>query len=330
VDHGPVASRAEQQTFEKGAVTIPHCGAARAAVPLEHLLNPAKDIGRDDCWMLPVMEFDLVFDFAHIDGIGEQVVHTALVERPSTLGQTLLRLPRLVAPASVDQVVDHRQERLRLQVETEDLADADCFFGVHNQLRAAVRPVNIVAQDGRAARPLALPSLGGDFVADTLADDLSLELCEREEDIEYQPPHRGRRVELLGDGHERDVLLVENLHNPGEIQERPAQPVHFVDDNAIHLPGLDVGQQTLQGWSVHVATREAAVVVVLGQAPPSFVLLAGNVRFARLPLGVESIELLFEALLGGLPRVDGTSDCGYRFFLAGFSAHRSPSSLKNR
>ena len=109
--HGPVAGRAEQQTFEKGTVAIPHCGAARAAVPMEQLLNPAKDIGRDDCWMLPVMEFRLVFDFARVDGVGQEVVHAAPVERPSALGQPLLRLPRLVAPAPVGQLVHHGQQR---------------------------------------------------------------------------------------------------------------------------------------------------------------------------------------------------------------------------
>ena len=111
------------------------------------------------------------------------------------------------------------------------------------------------------------------------------------------------------------MLLVEDLHDLGEIQQRTAQSVHFVHDDAIDLAGRDVGQQTLEGWSVHVPTGETTIVVVLGQALPSFVLLAGDVRLARLPLGVEGIELLFEPLFGGLSRVDGASHCGGRFLL---------------
>jgi hypothetical protein len=35
---------------------------------------------------------------------------------------------------------------------------------------------------------------GGELVADPLADDLALELCEAEHDIERQPAHRSRGV----------------------------------------------------------------------------------------------------------------------------------------
>jgi hypothetical protein len=53
-----------------------------------------------------------------------------------------------------------------------------------------------------------------------------------------------------------------------------------------------------EGGPVHVPAGETAVVVMLGQADPALVLLALNVGLARLPLGVEGVELLVEALLG--------------------------------
>ena len=64
-------------------------------------------------------------------------------------------------------------------------------------------------------------------------------------------------------------MLVEGLHHPGEVEQRAAEPVDLVDDHAVDLAGLDVGQQALQGGAVHVAAGEAAVVVAVGQARPS-------------------------------------------------------------
>src|SRR5690606_10338395 len=50
------------------------------------------------------------------------------------------------------------------------------------------------------------------------------------------------------------------------------------------------------------------VVVAVGQADPPLVLLAGDVRLGGLALRVEGVERLLEALLGGLPGVDGAPD----------------------
>ncbi len=43
-----------------------------------------------------------------------------------------------------------------------------------------------------------------------------------EQDVERQPAHRRRRVELLRDADERDVVLVEYLDNAGEVGQRAA------------------------------------------------------------------------------------------------------------
>src|SRR5262245_3481289 len=98
------------------------------------------------------------------------------------------------------------------------------------------------------------------------------------------------RVELLCYGDERSAVFVKRLHDPGEIEERPTESIDFVDNDAIDLSGGDVRQQPIEARPVHAATRKPAVVVVLGQAGPTFVLLAGNVRLARFALRVERIE----------------------------------------
>src|SRR6516225_2836619 len=53
------------------------------------------------------------------------------------------------------------------------------------------------------AHPHPLPFRSGDLVADTLADDLALELRKGRQNVQRQVPHRGRRVELLGDRNKR-------------------------------------------------------------------------------------------------------------------------------
>ncbi len=102
-------------------------------------------------------------------------------------------------------------------------------------------------------------------------------------------------------------MLVEDLHDPGEVEQGPGQAVDLVDDHAVDPPRLDVGHEPLQRRPVHVAAGEAAVVVGVGQADPALVLLARDVRLGGLPLGVEGVELLVEALLGGLAGVDGAA-----------------------
>jgi hypothetical protein len=89
--------------------------------------------------------------------------------------------------------------------------------------------------------PLALLSRGYLLVPRTLRDDLALELRERQQDIQCQAPQGRIRIELLRDGDEADTILLEQLHHPGEINQRAAEAIHFVDQHAVDQSGLDVG-----------------------------------------------------------------------------------------
>ena len=77
-----------------------------------------------------------------------------------------------------------------------------CFRRFDHQMTV----LDPVAQRHHAAHPHALLLRGSDLVADALGGDLTLELREGEEDVEGQPPHRGRGVELLGDRDERHIV----------------------------------------------------------------------------------------------------------------------------
>jgi len=59
-------------------------------------------------------------------------------------------------------------------------------------------------------------------------------------------------------------VLLERLHHAGEVEQRPTQAVHLVDQHAVHPPRLDVRHQPLQGGPFHVAAGKAAVVVAVG------------------------------------------------------------------
>ena len=82
-----------------------------------------------------------------------------------------------------------------MQVAAKDMTDR--FGLVRNDCDLSV--FGLVAQWDHTADPKALAFGGADLVADALRGDLPLELGEGQQDIESEPPHRGRGVELLGD-----------------------------------------------------------------------------------------------------------------------------------
>jgi hypothetical protein len=63
----------------------------------------------------------------------------------------------------------------------------------------------------------ALPLRRGDLIADSLAGDLALELGERQEHVEGQPPHAGGGVEGLSHRDEGDAMRVEQFDQFGEV-----------------------------------------------------------------------------------------------------------------
>ena len=132
--------------------------------------------------------------------------------------------------------------------------------------------------------------------------------AKREQDVERQPPHGGGRVERLRDADEGDVVAVEDLDELGKIHQRAAQPVDLVDHDDVDPLALDVGQQPLQRRPLQGRARDAAIVVAVGHQHPAFGLLAGDIGLAGLALGVERVELLLQALFGGLAGVDRAAE----------------------
>jgi len=126
-----------------------------------------------------------------------------------------------------------------------------------------------------------------DLVADPLGRQLALELGKGQQNVEGQPAHRGRGVELLGDRDERDRLGVEGLDQLGEVGKRAGQPVDLVDDNDVDPSGIDIPQQLLKGRAVQVAARIGGIVIMLGKGLPSLRGLTLDIGLAGIPLGIE-------------------------------------------
>ena len=63
-----------------------------------------------------------------------------------------------------------------------------------------------------------------------------------------------------------------------------------------------------QGRAVQRAAGDAAIIIVVAHQHPALRALAGDIGLAGLALGIQAVELLFEAFLGGFPGVDGAAE----------------------
>ena len=308
VQHRAVAALAPQQPLEQGAVHVVDLRPAGHGVEAELGLHEVPRLLVDDRLVLPVVHVLVVRHLPDVEHVGEHRVEQSAVDRQTTNRAPVLGGPLLRRPAALLQVVDDAADGLAPQVRAEDLPHLAGLCLVHDELAAHV----VVTEHGPAARVLAPLAGGGDLVPRALRDDLPLELREREQDVQRQPPHRMGCVELLGDGDKRHLVAVVHLHHLHEVCKGPRETVHLVDHHAVNHAGGDVVHEAAQRGALHVAARESAVVVLGREAYPALVLLARDVRLAALTLGVQRVELLVQPLLAALARVDRAADVGRR------------------
>src|ERR1700722_9328265 len=91
------------------------------------------------------------------------------------------------------------------QILGEDLSDSFRFLDVDKNPTLA----QIIAEWDAAAHPHSLGLRSCDLIPNPFAGHFPLKLREGEEDIEREPAHRGRSVELLRDRNEADLLRIE-------------------------------------------------------------------------------------------------------------------------
>jgi len=170
---------------------------------------------------------------------------------------------------------------------------------------AVLRPV---AERRHAAHPHPFLFRGGDLVADALTNDLALELCKGQQNVQGQAPHRCRRVELLRHRNKGRPSRIEDLDDLGKIGQRTGQPVDLVDDDRIDATRRDVVKQPLQSRPIRRRAGEPAVVITCTLANPAFVSLTVDESLAGFALRLQGVELLLEPLLGGFAGVDRTAN----------------------
>ena len=184
----------------------------------------------------------LVGDLAAIDPILKHLVQGATAE-DLTAVYGAIGANALLAPDSRRRnLLLERANRFELQVALEDMSDSLSLVFVDDQLAV----LHVVAEGRHAAHPHALLLGCGDLVAHPLPDHLPFELGEGQQDVQRQPSHAGRGVELLRDRDERDIVAIEDLHQLGEVGERSRQAIDLVDNDDIDLSGLDIGHQPLR------------------------------------------------------------------------------------
>ena len=170
--------------------------------------------------------------------------------------------------------MDHQLvEAAKLEVAAEDAPDPLRLDRIDGDLAVS----GVIAEGRHAAHPKALALGGRDLVSDALGSDLTLELRKGQQDVEGQPPHRGGRIELLGDGDKRHIMLIEQFDQLGEVRQRAGQAVDLVDDDHVDLVGPNIIQEPPQGRTVGVSTREAAVIVFSPDQGPACMGLAANI-----------------------------------------------------
>ena len=197
--------------------------------------------------------------------------------------------------------------RLRLpssEVAAEDGPDPLGFLLIDSDLAV----LGLISERRHTADPKTFALGGGDLVSDALGGDLSLELGKRQQNIQGQPPHGCRRIELLGDRYERHAMGVEQLHELGKVGQRAGEAIDLVDDDDVDLSGLNVLQQALQRRPLGRAAGIAAIVVARPDQGPSGMGLAPDIGLRGIVLGIQRVEVLLKPVIGRHARVDGAAD----------------------
>jgi hypothetical protein len=218
----------------------------------------------------------------------------ASIRQPANLGEN----------AAVAEIGQEPPDAAKLEIALKNAADALGLLLVDHQPALAA----VIAERHHAADPQSLSLRGRDLVADALAGHLALELGKRGQHVQGQPPHRGGGIELLGDRDERDPMGIEQLHQLGEIRQRPGQQVDLVDHNHVNFPGPDIGQELLERRAVGRPAGIAAVAIPGPDEGPALRRLAAYIGFGGVMLGIERVEILLQPMLGGDPGIDGAAN----------------------
>src|SRR6266446_1754380 len=112
-------------------------------------------------------------------------------------------------------------------------------------------------------------------------------------------------------------MPLEDIHQPGKVQQGSAQPIDLVDHYTIDPSGFHVRNQFLQGRTIEIAARVAAVIVTFGDHGPARMPLAQNIRFGSFSLCLQRVERLVQSIFSRFPCVDSTALWSWRSGMLG-------------
>src|SRR6202012_5264133 len=101
---------------------------------------------------------------------------------------------------------------------------------------------------------------------------------------------------------------IEQFDQLGEVRQGSRQAVDLVDHDDIDLSGSDVFQQPLQIGTVGRPAGISIIVVPGSGQSPTGMGLTLYVGGGCLILGVQRVELLIEALVGGDPGINSAAE----------------------
>src|SRR6202035_149226 len=163
--------------------------------------------------MLAAMHLTPIGDLAEVEPVLEQMGERSHAEADTAAIAAIATAIELGPDALPIKLREQSPHGAKLQIPGEDGAHRLRLLGHHDELLVDAA----IAERHGFADPETLALGGRDLVAHPLADHLALELGKGEQLVEGEPAHAGRGVERLGDRHERDSLLIEQLDQLGEV-----------------------------------------------------------------------------------------------------------------
>ena len=208
--------------------------------------------------------------------------------------------PLLVRDAHAIHLAGNFNKRLALIKQAKHRRDILCRQRIGFQLAM----IADIAIGNDAAAENALRLGGEDLVLHTIGGHLALKLSERDKHRLGDTTDRRRSVELLGDGDETDLVLLEDLLKMNEADNRADQTVELVDDHDVDLPRLDACKHVRQSRSFDRTAGIASVGKHNRMLHPTMKSLRTDVGSAGVRLGLQRIVVHIEAVRRRLADID--------------------------
>src|SRR5271166_864442 len=187
----------------------------RNGVGGELSLHRLEQAAVENWLLLSPVHLTAINDLADVESVLEQMGQSSRAEADMAPTAAICEAASLGPDTTPVKLLDQGARRAKFQVACKDETDRVGLLGDDDGLLAETS----IAERDRAADPDPFALGGRNLIAHALSNHLALELREREQHIERQPPHAARGVERLCDRDERHGMRVKEFGQLGEIGE---------------------------------------------------------------------------------------------------------------